>query len=270
MVHTHDVTISAGAVRKVYVSWDEGEPEREWAALVLLDREAPGLAPRPLGRDEQAGRPVVVMSELPGRPLTDVVSVKQQRGLVDALRRLFAIEVDDRLAERANGPSVLRGQLLEWFAESHDLARCEDSALVTRAVARAREWLATDGEIVETITDPVIAVGDGNLDNVLWDGEQCRLIDFEEHGASDLAFELADVVEHASSRLDRRLDVDAFLTAMRLDPPQRRRVDGYRRLMACLWLAILLPGNGGFDRNPPGSTEDQARHLLAMLVDART
>lgn len=265
MIHTHDVSISTGIVRKVYVSWEEGEPEREWAALLLLDREAPGLAPRPLGREEEDGRPVVVMSEVPGRPLTDNVSPVQQRGLVEALRRLFAVNVEDGLAERANGPSVMRGQLIEWLTGSYDLARCEDEALVADCLTRAREWLATDGEIVETITDPVIAIGDGNPDNVLWDGERCRLIDFEEHGVSDLAYEVADIVEHASSRLERRLDTEAFLAEMQLDEAQQRRVEEYRRLMACLWLAILLPGNGGFDRNPPGSTEDQARHLLASL-----
>jgi len=28
---------------------------------------------------------------------------------------------------------------------------------------------------------------------------------------------------------------------------------------------MLLPGNGGFRRNPPGTTEAQATHLLALL-----
>lgn len=35
--------------------------------------------------------------------------------------------------------------------------------------------------------------------------------------------------------------------------------------MAAFWLVLLLPGNGGFRRNPPGSTEDQAEHFIAML-----
>jgi hypothetical protein len=39
----------------------------------------------------------------------------------------------------------------------------------------------------------------------------------------------------------------------------------YRRLWAMFWLTMLLPGNGGFHRNPPGSTEAQARHLLTLI-----
>lgn len=34
--------------------------------------------------------------------------------------------------------------------------------------------------------------------NVLWDGSTCRFIDFEEFGVSDLAYEIADLLEHAS------------------------------------------------------------------------
>ena len=34
---------------------------------------------------------------------------------------------------------------------------------------------------------------------------------------------------------------------------------------ASFWLTMLLPGNGGFRRNPPGTAEAQATHLLALL-----
>ena len=132
-----------------------------------------------------------------------------------------------------------------------------------------REWAALRLLDLEAPGLAPRRIGDGNLDNVLWDGVQCRLIDFEEHGASGLAYELADVVEHASSRLDRRLDIESFLDEMGLGPAQRRRVEEYRRLFACLWLAILLPGRGGLDRNPPGSVEDQAGHVLALLTQPK-
>jgi len=100
---------------------------------------------------------------------------------------------------------------------------------------------------------------------VLWDGRRCRLIDWEEYGASDLAYEVADVVEHASSRLQRRLDVPGLLGRLDLDEAQRERVEHHRPLFASFWLAMLLPGNGGWHRNPAGSTEDQARHLLGLV-----
>ena len=38
----------------------------------------------------------------------------------------------------------------------------------------------------------------------------------------------------------------------------------YRPLWAAFWLAMLLPGNGGWRRNPPGTTEAQAVHFMAL------
>lgn len=264
MVHTHDITISGDVVHKRYVAWDRGEPEREWAALELLARKAPGLAPAPIERTTQDGRPVVVMSLLPGRPLTGDLAPAQQGGLADALRRLFAVRVPEGLAERANGPDWMRTTTLEWLAEDYDLSACREPELVREAKDRAVAWLAA--LLLEPPVDLVIALGDGNLDNVLWDGEVCRLIDWEEYGVSDLAYELADLVEHASSRLTRILDVDRLLATFALTHDQAALVANHRRLLACFWLAMLLPGNGGFARNPAGSTEDQARHLLALLA----
>jgi len=263
MVHTHDVKVTAGVVRKVYVSWDEGEPEREWAALQLLAREAPGLAPEPIGRESQDGRPVVVMSRLPGEPLAGDITPTQHGALVEALRRLFAVPVPDDLDDRAHGPEWMRSRsnVTAWLAEDHGVTACQDPALVMTAKIRAVEWLDS-----VRLVDRVVAVGDGNLDNVLWDGEVCRLIDWEEYGASDLAYEVADVVEHASSRLTRSLDVEELLADLGLDEPQRERVEQFRPLFACFWLMMLLPGNAGFARNPVGSTEDQARHVLALLT----
>ncbi|HEU5043416.1 MAG TPA: hypothetical protein VFT75_04705 [Nocardioidaceae bacterium] len=47
----HEVTIRGEVVRKRYTQTDRDQPAREWAALVLLDEHAPGLAPRPLARE---------------------------------------------------------------------------------------------------------------------------------------------------------------------------------------------------------------------------
>jgi hypothetical protein len=149
--------------------------------------------------------------------------------------------------------------------ETYDLGKCDDPALVGRALDLARAWLASDDHDHDRVTDAVLAVGDGNLANVLWDGATCRLIDFEEFGTSDIAYEVADIVEHASSRLPRLLDVDSLLDELQLDAGQQSRLVAYRQLMAAFWLVMLLPGNGGFTRNPPGSTEDQAEHFIAAL-----
>lgn len=92
-----------------------------------------------------------------------------------------------------------------------------------------------------------------------------RLVDWEEFGVSDLAYEVADIVEHASSRLERRLDASRFVAALELSEQQLTRLSRHRRLFAGFWLAALLPGTGGWVRHPAGATEDQARHVLHLL-----
>jgi len=38
------------------------------------------------------------------------------------------------------------------------------------------------------------------LANYLWDGHRIRIVDFEDAGRSDVAYELASLVEHLSAR----------------------------------------------------------------------
>jgi Ser/Thr protein kinase RdoA (MazF antagonist) len=267
-VHTHQLTVDGDVVRKRYVSWEAAEAEREWRGLELLAAHAPGLAPAPLSRESEDGAPVVVMGRVPGEPLgTAPLTDTQVDALGAALRRLFAVPLPHDLPERAMGPSVARRKVREWAADPYDLSPCEEVGLVRHALDRARAWLADDDPATDRVVDPVAAVGDGNLWNVIWDGATCRLVDFEEFGRSDLAYEVADVVEHASSRLDRHLDADDLLARLDLTDAQRTRLAVHRRLLASFWLVMLLPGNRGFERNPSGSTEDQARHLLALLGD---
>ena len=68
---THEIRVDAGrdVVVKRFRSWDRGEPTREWTALTLLARHAPGLAPAPLRARLTADAPVIEMSRLPGVPL---------------------------------------------------------------------------------------------------------------------------------------------------------------------------------------------------------
>lgn len=265
-VHTHQLTFEGDVVRKRFVSWSDGEADREWAGLTALALHAPGLAPAPIARDVHGGAPVVTMSRLPGIALgSSPLTPKQVQALGVALRRLFAAPADAAAAERAFGPSGMRSVLREWAGESYDLAACDDPPLVRDALDRARVWLARDAPERDRVTDPVLALGDGNLANVMWDGDACRFIDFEEFGISDIAYEVADIVEHASSRLRRLLDVDTLVVNLSLTGAQRERLAEFRRLLSTFWLVMLLPGNRGFTRNPTGSTEDQARHVLALL-----
>ncbi len=92
----------------------------------------------------------------------------------------------------------------------------------------------------------------------------CRLVDFEDGGLTDPAYDLADHVEHIAARLADVYD-PAGLAAAGLSDDEQDRVDAYRPLWAAFWLVMRLPRNGGFDRNPPGTTEAQARHLIGLI-----
>ena len=265
-VHTHRLTIEERVVRKQFVSWENGEPDREWAGLVTFARHAPGLAPTPIAREVEGPDPVVVMSRIPGTPLgVKRLTPTQVRALTRALRQLFSVPTDPNTPERALGPSVMRSVIREWAAEDYDLGECRDPALVSNALALATAWLASDDPEHDRVADAVLARGDGNLANIMWDGSTCRFIDFEEFGKSDLAYELADIIEHASSRLRGLLDIDLLLGGLNLTASQHSRIAALRKLMATFWLVMLLPGNRGFGRNPAGSTEDQASHVIALL-----
>ncbi len=112
----------------------------------------------------------------------------------------------------------------------------------------------------------VLGQGDGNIANFLWDGERCRLVDFEDCGLSDRAFELADLVEHLSVSLRGVLVTEDLLRLLVSDPDAAERVRQARRVLAFYWLNMLLPGKPARRRNPPDSCERQARRLLQLLA----
>lgn len=135
---------------------------------------------------------------------------------------------------------------------------------MARAVDAALAWLGRS----DTLPEPqlvALGIADLNPANVIWDGSTCRLVDFEDGGLTDPAFELADHVEHLAGRVAGVFDSTALVAAVGLSAEERERMRAYRPLWAAFWLAMLLPGNGGFRRNPPGTTEAQAHHLLALL-----
>ena len=267
---THELTFTATEVRKRYVSWERGEADQEWDCLTLLAEHAPGVAPRPLRRETHEGGPVVVMERLPGEPLGGApLTAAQTASLGRALRRLYDVPLEALhhagLRERFYSPTTQAATVAAWLSEPHDLSACRDERLVAEAVEVATTWLSTPSNVPEP---QLVALGIADLNpaNVLWDGDTCRLVDFEDGGLTDPAFELADHVEHIAGRLAGVFDRDALVDAVGLSADERDRMHAYRPLWAAFWLAMLLPGNGGFRRNPPGTTEAQATHLLALLT----
>jgi Ser/Thr protein kinase RdoA (MazF antagonist) len=208
------------------------------------------------------------MGRLPGAPLGGApLTAPQVAAVGEALARLHAVPATHaaHLGERISGPSTMASAVAGGLADDADLGPCRDPGLVAEAVTAARAWLAAPDVALAADADPVLSQADGNPANLIWDGERVRLLDFEDSGLSDRAYEVADLVEHAATRLPRLASAEALAAATGLPDESRPRLLACRRLFACFWLGMLLPGGRGFDRNPPGSTEDQARHLLALL-----
>ena len=209
---THEVRIDRdrGLVVKRFRSAHRGEPVREWTALQLLARLAPGLAPAPVSADLDSAFPVITMSLLVLGDDPDVVRV----------HALAAAWIESRALERHSNAGRYA----------------------------------------------VLGHGDPCLANYLWDGDRIRLIDFEDSGPSDRAFELAILTEHISAWSDACLDADDFLALFDLTRAEKTRVQDFRRLAALFWLIMLRPGSSSSIRNPPGTLKRQADRLLGLLA----
>ena len=257
----HDISIDGDVVTKRYTRTDRGEPEREWAALVLLHELAPGLAPEPLAFESDP--PVVAMSRVPGVHLESPLSPEQLAATVAAYRTLFSLPVPPGTPQRFFHPAAFRDSITSWLEEERQ--RTDLSENVLAALAAARAWLADPPSGTGEIRAPVLAQGDGKVDNALFDGSRVRLVDFEGFGVGDLAFEVADLAEHISSRLYGIRDPAALVAGFDLDHGQRQRVRDHRVVLATFWLLQLLPGNRAAGRNPEGSASVQALHLQELL-----
>jgi Ser/Thr protein kinase RdoA (MazF antagonist) len=267
---THQVSIDteSAVVTKRYRSWSHGEPAREWRALSLLAEYAPGPAPEPLSAILDTEPPVIPMSWLPGKQLGGVpLSVAQVHALAQALDRLWRSVPPERL--QGSGAIAVNSAALTWqvrgaLAASGALG---DDPLVRRARAAAAGWLDSGMLDARNRAEAglVLGQGDPNLANFLWDGDQVRLVDFEDSGPSDRSFELAILVEHISAWLSGSLDADAFLDLFGLTTAEQARLREFRRLTALFWLLRLRPGSKASSRNPPGTLRRQADRLLTLL-----
>lgn len=249
---THSVEVRGDVITKRYKPDKPGAAEREWRALTLLARYAPGLAPRPISFEEG-----VVMSRLAGVPVRGLPEPAAHTGaLAEALARLHAAVPPDVLAgvpPRNWHRQALAEQVRVW---------CERwpgrDTRADRAVRDGCRWLE-GWRPDESEVPPVFGAGDGNLANFLWDGERVRIVDFEDSGRSDRVYELSELSEHVSMWVDGEIDV---LRHVELSRAERSRLRECRRLHAMTWL-FLLSGEG--PRNPPGTFARQVERVLDAL-----
>ncbi len=264
---THGVELAGKRVVKRFRSGDRVEGEREWRALTLLNRHVPGLTPVPLTADLEADAPVVVMSRLPGTTLRGTpLDARQVRALATAVRHVHAAVPPRDLAAvppRQDGPAGCLARIRAWLPR----ARPQDGPRVREAIEAGVRWLASEGErrLLASDVPPVFGCGDGNLANYLWDGALVRVVDFEDSGRSDRAFELAEITEHVGSWVEHPLDVPVFLGRAELSPAESARLPLCRRLLALVWLFLLSFEDPAQPKNPPGTAERQAERVLALL-----
>lgn len=265
---THQVTFTADRVVKRYRPSYHDEHRREWAALKLLHRYAPGLAPKPVELRPDDGPPAIVMTRLPGAALGHApVTDDQVAAIGAALHRMHTAVPSKELSarpERRWGTVELTTALRSWLRRPREATTAE----VEAAVRTATRWV--DGPDATTFADArtqsAFTHADGNLANFLWDGERCSIVDFEDSGRSDPAYEVADLVEHVSVSLRGVLDPEQLVEAAGLTTEQTRRFSAYQRTFAAFWLYMLLPGRPAHRRNPSGSLDAQARHVLELLA----
>lgn len=267
---THDVHIDLGrgVVVKRFLSRGRSEPEREWSALTCLARSAPGLAPVPLHADLRAEPATIEMSWLPGAPLAGAAPTPAQtQALAAALERLWRPVPPSwpgLLAGAAPNPATLTALVRGMLAAGPEPG---GDPVARHAFARATAWF--DSGVLDRHNrvgdQTVLGQGDSNLANFLWDGQRIRVVDFEDAGPSNRAFELASLVEHLSAWSDAGLDADAFLGLFGLTAAERAAVLAFRRLAALFWLILLRPSGPASPRNPPGTLERQAHRLLGLF-----
>ena len=265
---THCLEIRGDVVVKRFRSHARGEPRREWQALGLLARYAPGLAPAPVHAALDAEPPVVMMSRLPGNAMgTQPLTTDQVAAVAASIRRLH----------RAVPPGVLDATESMPFGPVTAAARVRAMTAATgvpedpaaqRALRCASTWLER-GQVERAAArgccTAVYGHGDANLANYLYDGGTVRLVDFEDSGRSDRAWELAIFTEHLSVHGRGQVAAELALGHFATGTAERARIREYRRLLATFWLLMLLPGGPSHRRNPAGTLQHQAFRLLELL-----
>jgi hypothetical protein len=269
LVVTHQVSVDheGQVVVKRYVDSHRGEPAREWRALKLLAEHAPRLAPEPISADLEASPPCIVMSLLPGDPLGGRPLTGPQEGaLAVAVGQLWqAVPVE--LVAPVPGEVDTRAELVQVVRDWLASVEPGPDATVRDALASAAAWLTgatllaatADRGRVGGLMPSVLGQGDANLANFLWDGELVRIVDFEDSGVSDRAFELAVLVEHVSAWRDAGLDADRFIAGFDLSATEQSHLADWRRLLALYWLLRLRR------RGDAGAAPGQAERLLSLL-----
>jgi aminoglycoside phosphotransferase (APT) family kinase protein len=256
---THVLEIADDHVIKRFRSWDRDEHQREWQALNVLAEFAPGLAPVPLSSELDADPPVITMTRLPGEPLaSQPITPRHLDALVTTLDYLHTCVPADALARVRPHLWLAEGPTNRLRSRAAGMRYYQDGEPIVQAAFRAAtRWLEHVAEPTEPLT-PVFGQGDSNLGNFLWDGSRVRVVDFEDSGRSDRAFELACLTEHIGMWLEAGIDADGVLARFDLTTTESARVLFFRRGFAIFWLYLV-------HKRPGPVAGRQAERVLSLL-----
>lgn len=257
-----------GLVVKQYRPNPGDLPRREWRALQLLHTYAPGLAPEPVAANLDEAPESITMTALPGEPLGGrPLSQPEMRAIAAALDQMHTCVPQDVLADvplTFDAPSAPAN----FTSRLTTQPRPEIDPIATRAYDEALRWLS-GSEANSLVNDQphraVLARGDHNLTNFLHDGHRVRLVDFEYSGRADRCAEMAELIEHISARCTPDHAWQRFLDELDLSLAERQRILTIRRFLVIMWLTIVMPGQEGERRNPPGTLRKQAQRTLDLL-----
>lgn len=239
-----------------------GDPDRrEYQALSLLARHCHGQAPMPIAHFPAPVLPAVVAEWIPGVSLNDRPLTQDE---ITALTECLAAvhDVDTAGVPAVPGPpqgAVTRVAVMLADLSTHDRT-------VERALHEARAWLESrDAELVAHLPCSSWGRGDPNLENVLVDSSgHARVVDLEMAGATNVAFEVADMIEHLRSHCVDWQDwaplIDRLIPAI-----DRAAFAACRRLASTFWLAMLVGNPQARAINGTERQVVQAERVLTIL-----
>jgi len=247
---THLLRRDGSLITKTYRSWSRDEHRREWAVLNRLAARQPGLGPRPVRAALDTEPPSITMTIIPGTPIAGRWSDDHVTFLADAMCQFWSTPADGL-------PALDMYEAGYWRALMASSIR-PAAGVEQEAYDLAERWIAGP-DLDALLAGPldVLGHGDPQPGNLLSDGDRIRLVDFEDAGAGDLCFELANFVEHLGAR-DAGLERMAGLIEHDAD-----RYHLFRRLLAAFWLTRLLPDPAGI--RPPRTAELREQSL--RLID---
>lgn len=250
---THRLHREGDLITKTFTGWDRDQHLREWGALNLLAVQQPGLAPRPIRALLDERPPSVTMTVIPGEPITGSWSCDQVELAATTLRRLWTVPGDGLATIDMHNPAYWRTMAAK--------AAPPNGGIEQQAYDLAVTWIAGYGldALLDGQHEQVLGQGDPQPGNLLYDGTSIRLVDFEDAGASDVSFELANFAEHLGTRgtgLARVAD---------LIHHNRTRYRQCRRLLASFWLFRMLPDPTGVRGKRTVTLHDQASRLISLF-----